>query len=108
MYLKFDKKWQFAFDIVMIVLGTIIMGFAFSIFLEPNNISTGGFSGLSMIINSLLHNIGVTFLSSSAIYLILNVGLFLYALKTLGKKFAIKSIIGIVSFSGAMELFKSI
>ena len=63
MYLKVDKKWQFAFDIVMIVLGTIIMGFAFSIFLEPNNISTGGFSGLSMIINSLLHNVGVTFLS---------------------------------------------
>lgn len=106
MYLKVDKKWQFAFDIVMIVLGTIIMGFAFSIFLEPNNISTGGFSGLSMIINSLLHNVGVTFLSSSAIYLILNVGLFLYALKTLGKKFAIKSIVGIVSFSGAMEIFK--
>lgn len=105
MYLKINKKWQFAVDIIMIVLGTVIMGFAFSVFLEPNNISTGGFSGLSMIINSLLHKIGVKFLSSSIIYLILNLGLFLYALKTLGKRFAIKSIIGILSFSGAMELF---
>ena len=58
-----------------------------------------------MIISSLLTKIGVNWLSTSVIYLILNVGLFLYALKTLGKKFAIKAIIGIVSFSGAMELF---
>lgn len=105
MYLKINKKWQFFIDIVMIVLGTVVMGFAFSVFLEPNNISTGGFSGLSMIIVSLLSKIGIKFLSTSVIYLILNLGLFLYALKTLGKKFAIKSIIGIVSFSGAMELF---
>jgi uncharacterized membrane-anchored protein YitT (DUF2179 family) len=105
MYFKVSKKWQFALDILMIVIGTIVMGFAFSVFLEPNNISTGGFSGLAMIIKALLSKVGVEFLSTSVIYLILNVGLFLYALKTLGKKFAIKSIIGIVAYSGAMELF---
>jgi len=105
MYFKINKKWQFFFDVLMIVFGTIIMGFAFSVFLEPNNISTGGFSGLSMIIASLLSKVGITWLSTSVIYLILNLGLFLYALKSLGKRFAIKAIVGILSFSGAMELF---
>lgn len=105
MFFKINKKWQFAFDLLMILLGTMVMGFAFSVFLEPNNISTGGFSGLAMIINSLLTKIGINFLSSSIIYLILNVGLFFYALKALGKKFAIKSIVGILSFSLGMEVF---
>lgn len=104
MYIKVKNKWQLAFDILMIVLGTTVMGFAFSIFLEPNNISTGGFSGLSMIISTLLNKMGIHFLNSSIIYFVLNIGLFLYALGALGKRFAIKSLIGIASFSVAMEL----
>ena len=105
MYFNISKKWQFVFDILMVVVGTVVMGFAFSIFLEPNNISTGGFSGLAMIICSLLEKIGITWLTSSLVYLILNGALFFFALKALGKKFAIKAIIGILAFSGAMELF---
>jgi len=108
MYININKKWQLALEFIMIVLGTFIMGISFSIFLEPNNISTGGFSGLSMIINSLLGSIGIPFLSSSIIYLILNVGLFLFALKVLGKIFAIKALVGILSFSTSMEIFKLI
>mgnify|MGYP002509144108 CR=1 FL=1 len=50
MYLKINKRWSFVVEILMVILGTLVMGFAFSVFLEPNNISTGGFSGLSMII----------------------------------------------------------
>ena len=105
MFINVNKKWQLTLDISMIVLGTFIMGFAFSIFLEPNNISTGGFSGLSMIINTLLHAVGIKFLSSSIIYLILNIGLFAIAYKVLGKNFAVKALIGIISFSLAMEVF---
>lgn len=105
MYFNISKKWQFVFDILMVVVGTVVMGFAFSIFLEPNNISTGGFSGLAMIICSLLEKVGITWLTSSLVYLILNGALFFFALKALGKKFAIKAIIGILAFSGAMELF---
>ena len=102
------NKKQLVIDLIMIVIGTFVMGFGFSLFLEPNNISTGGFSGLSMIINELLNKIGVTFLTTSIIYFVLNVGLFLYALKALGRKFAIKALVGIASFSGAMEIFKLI
>lgn len=88
----------------MIFLGTVLMGFAFSIFMEPNNISTGGFSGLAMIINVILQKIGIDFLNTSIIYFVLNIGLFLCALKMLGKKFAIKAFAGILFFSLTMEL----
>lgn len=108
MYNSINKKWRFVVDILMIILGTLVMGFAFSVFLTPHNISTGGFSGLSMIVSVLLGKIGIDWLSTSVIYLILNVGLFLYALKALGKTFAIKAIIGIVSYSLGMELFEII
>jgi len=108
MYIKASKKTQFLLDIVMICLGTIIMGFAFSFFLSPNDISTGGFSGIALIINELLGMVGITFLSNAIIYFILNIGLFLFALKTLGKVFAIKAIVGIAVYSLFMQVFELI
>lgn len=105
MYIKASRKWQFTLEIAMIVLGTIIMGFGFSVFLEPNEISTGGFSALSMVINVLFGKIGINKIPTSVIYLVLNIGLYFLALKTLGKRFAIKALIGIVSFSLSMQLF---
>lgn len=108
MYIKTSKKWQRVLDFSMIVLGTLIMGFAFSVFLEPNNISTGGFSALSMMINVLFEKVGVKNIPTSAIYLVLNIGLYVFALKTLGKKFAVKSLVGILSFSLGMQIFNMI
>ena len=108
MYIKTSKKWQSALEYSMIVVGTLIMGFAFSVFLEPNNISVGGFSALALVINTLLGKIGLVAIPTSAIYLVLNIGLYILALKTLGKKFAIKSLVGIVSFSLGMEIFDAI
>lgn len=108
MYIKTKKKWQFALEIAMIVLGTMLMGFAFSVFLEPNNISTGGFSALAMIINVLFVKIGLPDIPTSIIYLVLNIGLYFLAIKSLGKRFAIKSLVGILSFSLGMQLFSMI
>lgn len=106
MYLKINKKWQLTIDFIMIIIGTGIMGVAFSVFMEPNAISTGGFSGLAMIIKFLLEKIGITFITSSMLYFALNIGLYLYALKALGRKFAIKALVGITAYSLFMELFK--
>lgn len=108
MFIRANKKWQLLLEFAMVVLGTLIMGFSFSVFLEPNNISTGGFSALSMIVNVLFEKIGIKGIPTSAIYLVLNIGLYLLALKTLGKMFAIKALVGIVSFSLGMQLFSII
>ena len=108
MFIKAGKKWQNVLEFSMIILGTLIMGFAFSVFLEPNNISTGGFSALSMIINTLFEKFGIKGIPTSAIYLVLNIFLYAFALKTLGKRFAIKALVGILSFSLGMQLFNMI
>lgn len=108
MFIKASKRWQNVLEFSMIVLGTLIMGFAFSIFLEPNNISTGGFSALAMVINTLFEKMGVKGVPTSAIYLVLNIVLYAFALKTLGKKFAIKALVGILSFSLGMQVFNMI
>ena len=67
MYIKASKKSQNILEYSMVVLGTLVMGFAFSVFLEPNDISTGGFSALAMIINTLFENVGVTGIPTSVI-----------------------------------------
>lgn len=108
MYIKATKKSQFALDIAMIVLGSIVMGISFSFFLAPNNITTGGFSGLSLILNSLLQLIGIYFIPNAVIYFALNIGLFIYAFRALGKKFAIKAFIGIASYSIFMQVIEVI
>ena len=108
MYIKTSKKWQGALEYSMVVLGTLIMGFSFSVFLEPNSISVGGFSALAMVINTLFGKVGINAIPTSAIYLVLNIGLYALALKTLGRKFAIKSLVGILSFSLGMEIFNLI
>lgn len=90
-------------DVLMVIAGTIIMGFAFNIFLIPNNISMGGFSGLSAVIGTFLSKIHIN-IKTSFIYLILNIFLYVFAYKTLGKRYAIFSLIGILSYSVSMEI----
>ena len=83
MYIKASRKWQLWLEILMVVLGTVVMGFAFSVFLEPNEISTGGFSALSMVISVWLGKIGLKSVPTSAIYLVLNIGLYFLNIKEL-------------------------
>lgn len=102
-YMKYKIKKDDIFDLFMVLAGTIIMGFAFNIFLIPYNISMGGFSGLAAVISTLLGNANIH-LNPSIIYLVLNIFLYVFAYKTLGKRFAIFALIGILAYSLSMEL----
>lgn len=75
------------------IVGAFIMAVAVSFFLLPNELSSGGFSGIATIIYYLFQlPMGITML-------ILNVPLFLFATFKIGKSFFVKSIIGTVSLS---------
>lgn len=100
------RNLRFTYEIIMIIIGCLILGFGFSFFLSINHLSMGGFSGLSLVVNELLNKIGVKFLSTSVIYLILNAILFVFAFKTMGKNFSIKCAVGIVACSLAMQIFE--
>ena len=84
---------QFLFEVIGTIIGAFIMAFAVSFFLLPNELSSGGFSGIATILYFKLKvPMGITIAS-------LNIPLFLMAGYKIGKKFFTKSIIGTISLS---------
>lgn len=81
------------------VIGSCIMAMAVSLFLLPNELSTGGFSGLATILYYLLK------IPMGTTILILNIPLFIFSGLRIGKEFFIKSIIGTISLSLFIDFF---
>lgn len=92
------------FDSVMayiqIIMGCLIGGAAYPLFLVPNSIAPGGLSGLAMVLNHLFHwPVGMT-------SLIMNIPLFLVGYKAMGKLFVWRSLVATVVFSLSIDLIK--
>ena len=81
------------------VLGAVIMAFGVSSFLLPNQLSSGGFSGVATITYYLLN------IPMGLMIMILNVPLFIFAGYKIGKDFFIKSLIGTASLSIFIDIF---
>ena len=92
--------------IVMITLGTGVMAFAFSVFLAPKNIVSGGFSGLSLIISNVLKRYFNIEISRGVIYFLINIPIFIFAFKNLGKSFVCLSLWGMLSYSIFVDLIQ--
>ena len=75
------------------ILGAAIMAFGVSSFLLPNQLSSGGVSGLATITYYLLD------IPMGTMILTINIPLFILAGYRIGKKFFIKSLIGTISLS---------
>lgn len=80
-------------DLLGIVFGSLIMAIATSFFLLPNQLSSGGFSGIATVIYYLF-NIQV-----GTVMLILNIPILIMGLFRIGKEFLIKSLLGSVMLS---------
>lgn len=85
---------------IQIIVGTAIVAISTSLFLLPNQLSAGGFSGISTITYYLLGiPIGTT-------VLILNIPLFILSLIKNGKDFFINAIVGTVLLSVFLNFFE--
>lgn len=85
-------------QIILLILGTLILSIAINVLYLPNNLSTGGASGLALIIYYLYKvPVGLT-------VIVINIPLFLIAFKDIGWKFCSKSVIGTVLLSLFIEL----
>ena len=80
--------------VVTTLVGATIFALGFDLFLIPNELNTGGVSGLSMVIRQLLG-----FGSVGVIQIVINVPLFLVGGIKIGKKFFWGSLLGMVSSS---------
>ena len=81
------------------IIGAAIMAFGVSSFLLPNQLSSGGFSGIATITYYLLN------IPMGLMIMILNVPLFIFAGYKIGKDFFIKSLIGTASLSIFIDIF---
>ena len=81
-------------------IGSALFALGFALFLIPNDINTGGISGLAMILRELLG-----FGSIGTLTLLMNIPLFLIGGLKIGKRFFAGSLIGMVVSSVLMDLF---
>ena len=100
--MKVAKTSKNIIEILGTVLGSAIMAIGVSVFLLPNQLSTGGFSGLATIIYYFLN------LPIGLVTIILNLPLLIIALYKLGVKFIGKTIIGTVSLSFFLDIYLNI
>ena len=81
-------------------IGSALFALGFAMFLIPNDINTGGISGLAMILRELLG-----FGSIGTLTLLMNIPLFLIGGLKIGKRFFAGSLIGMVVSSVLIDLF---
>jgi len=83
-----------------IVLGCLIGGAAYPLFLVPNNIAPGGLTGIATIFNYLWGwPVGVT-------SMLLNLPLFLIGYKAMGRVFVFRSFVATMLFSAFIDLLQ--
>lgn len=75
------------------IVGAFIIAVGVSLFLLPNQLSSGGISGIATITYYLLK------IPMGTMILLINIPLFIMAIYKIGKKFFIKSMIGTISLS---------
>ena len=90
---------KYAFEILLIMLGTTTMSIATSLFLLPNQLSSGGFSGIATITYYLFN------WKMGTVILLLNIPLFILAFIRIGKEFVFKSLLGTVFLSQFIDFF---
>ena len=91
--MNIEKAKRSIIDAAGTVIGSAIIAIGVSSFLLPNQLSSGGFSGVATITYYLLK------IPMGAMIMALNIPLFLFAGYRLGKEFFIKSLIGTFSLS---------
>ncbi len=99
---KFLKVKEFLIDMIYLTLGCAIMAIGTALFLLPNQLSTGGFTGIATIFYYLFD------FPMGTVILALNIPFFLLAFFKVGKKLVIKSIIGTSLLSLFIDLFENI
>lgn len=102
MNIKSKKTKIIIIELTETIVGAVLMAIATSLFLLPNQLSSGGIAGIATIIYYFLKiPMGITIL-------IINVPLFLFAGYKLGKSFLVKSIIGTIIFSISIDILDKI
>jgi len=89
------KKFKFDFkEFVIINIGILLTSIGIYFFKMPNGFSTGGVSGLSIILGKI-----ISFMTPATMMLIMNIALLIIGFIFLGRGFGVKTVYGTLMFS---------
>ena len=98
---KYEVK-KFIYEVIETLVGSFIMAAAVSLLLLPNELSSGGFSGIATILYYLFKfPVGTTII-------ILNIPLFILATFKIGKRFLFKAVVGTISLSIFIDMLDTL
>lgn len=95
------SPWQLLRDYLQMLLGTVIYTVGYACFLLPYKIVSGGVTGISTILYYL------TGFPAGNTYLIINVGLLLMAMRILGWRYLVRTIIVTLLISSAIGIMQT-
>ncbi len=88
--IQLNSPQRKAMEYGMLILGSLVLATSFNLFLNPNQIASGGVSGLSTILHNLFG------LPPAIVQWACNIPLFLLGLKLLDRQYSMKAAIGSV------------
>lgn len=83
----------------MLTIACVIFGIGVALFVDPNDLAPGGFTGLAIMINRLIP------VSTGMLYLILNIPVILLGIRKFGWKFTVSTLYSILAVSLFTDLF---
>ena len=102
--MKFTKK-ELIRNLLMVVLGSALFSLGFDLFLEPAGINCGGVSGIAMLI---VYATKSKWLTVGILSAIINIPLFFFGYRQIGKYFFFGSMLGMAVSSVCFDLFARI
>lgn len=98
---KENKKYlKMIYNLLLVVLGNATYALAVKLFILPNDLMTGGTTGIALVISHYFNGVSI-----SAFVFVFNILMLLVGLVLLGKKFAFSTIVSSVTYPLALELF---
>ena len=89
---------EFLYETFLLIVGCFLMALSFVLFFDPHSIAPGGLTGLAVILNYLFS------IPLWIINLLFNIPLFIIAFKVLSKRECLKTLLGILFFTLALNL----
>lgn len=97
-----SKKSELLRNLLLVVVGSAIFALGFDLFLEPAGINCGGVSGIAMLI---VYATQSKWLTVGILSAVINIPLFFFGYRQIGKYFFFGSMLGMVVTSVCFDLF---
>jgi uncharacterized membrane-anchored protein YitT (DUF2179 family) len=93
------KIRQGIFDFTMITVGSAMMGLAYALFIIPHHFVAGGVTGIAVILNYFFRfPVGIQAIA-------FNIPIFILGIRHMGRRFGVKSVVGMVVSSLMIDFF---